>query len=210
MKRLLGKLLHMANSSPPWGQSKVMFYAMKERILARYGTPDGYDVQHIPGKICFGCDGTGQFEHMSGDQDYCYRCGGNGWYKSPVWVALARHRLGNYVFHTPKERWYQEPKPNATNIEGYVQHKFYRGLQPEVAMLWLALIFDRKLWWREINEHHYCRWQWKPMLFLTCVSSRIRRAWHWWHSRCRECERHSWGEMRCLRCQMEIEKGLPF
>ena len=73
---------------------------MKSRILRRFGTVDGYDLQHIPGKqLLETVTGTGMFEHWSGDRGDCYRCGGNGWYRDPRWVVLDRWKLGSV--HVP-------------------------------------------------------------------------------------------------------------
>ena len=120
----LGRLLHLANASPPF-EFRKEFYALKEEILERYGTRDGHDVQHIPGKECYTCDGTGIFERYNGDTDYCYRCGGSGWYKSPVWVVLERFRLGRFSFHIPRKRSYTKPDPDTTRIHGYIKHASY-------------------------------------------------------------------------------------
>ena len=55
---MIGRLLHIANSYPE-AVDKKRFYAMKDRILRRYGRRDGFDIQHVAGKKCWSCDGTG-------------------------------------------------------------------------------------------------------------------------------------------------------
>jgi hypothetical protein len=210
-KRLLGRFLHLANSDPGFGDERKAFYAIKDRILTRWGEPDGTDVQHIAGKTCFGCDGTGQFVHYSGDQDYCERCGGSGWWRHPAWVVLQRYRLGGYSFHIPRERVYHEPQPNVTNIEGFVQHADY-GVKARDAWLWLALIFDRRLWWKSMRSQSYCKHQWRPMLMLNRIVMKASMALADWRITCRECGGHTWGATTfvCDKCSRVIDASLPF
>lgn len=49
IRKILGKLLHVANSYPE-AVSKDRFYVMKSDILSRHGDDDGHDVQHFEGK----------------------------------------------------------------------------------------------------------------------------------------------------------------
>jgi hypothetical protein len=57
LKRLLGFMLHVANTRPPILRTKD-FYDLKTALLHRFGAPDGYDIQRIT-KTCYGCEGTG-------------------------------------------------------------------------------------------------------------------------------------------------------
>lgn len=146
---MLAYLLHVANSDP-WFRDR--FYAMKARILRRYATPDGHDLQEIPGKECWSCYGSGAYVHYSGDEDTCRKCDGIGWYRQPRWTKLQRWKLGRYSFHEPIGSGYglaplrDWNTPGARNvILGYVRHRDYTTRRVLLATLLLALIFDREL-----------------------------------------------------------------
>lgn len=184
---MLSLLLHIANSSPI---DKELFYAMKTRILQRFARDDGLDLQVLPGKHCWGCDGSGLYYHTySGDADECYRCGGSGWYRWPTYVTLRRWRLGPRVFHQPIDRCYGTmpiglvPK---VQIEGYVTHRRYSFRAVRWSTLTLGLIFDRRL--AGIAAHDiYRRW------WIVRLTAR----------RCIDCRRKIWSTIRwrCLLCQ---------
>ena len=151
MKKTIGKLLHVANSYPD-AVDKAAFYRMKSIILKRLGTRDGFDIQHIKGKKCFTCGGSGiytGYHFNSGDEwnEPCWRCWG-GWYKRPVWVVLDRYRLGGFVFHQPACRLYGVP-PSVTSqvslINGYIEHRDYGFDKPRRACLILAVMFAPRL-----------------------------------------------------------------
>jgi hypothetical protein len=145
MKHILAFLLHHANLSCRSEQ----FYAIKDQLLNKYGAVIGYDIQHIEGKKCFACHGTGTYVgyHWSGDlwEDACDRCY-NGWYKRPMWILLSRKKFGRYVFHKPVKREYSvknpfTPSENWGKIDGYVDHRYSR--YSFLAVLILFLIYNR-------------------------------------------------------------------
>lgn len=155
---ILGDVLHCANSRPPHIRERE-FYALKELLLKRFGTGNGFDVQHII-KDCWNCDGTGKLymETMHLGQltsiyvGKCNRCT-NGIYRQ-FWVRLERYRLGRHFFHTPKERYYSDPGLTMQRpiIEGYIKHHDYPGHLPLEAALWLFLIFEPRLFWRTFGH----------------------------------------------------------
>lgn len=134
-------LLHHANRSVKdfsFGQYLVDFYRVKDAILRKYGKPDGYDIQHIDGKKCHTCRGTGRYDRWDQygiyDPSWCWHCGGNGWYKDPQWICLQRYQLGRYVFHRPIKREYGVKNPWTVEgmgwevskrpvMQGYVEHR---------------------------------------------------------------------------------------
>lgn len=182
---MIGRLLHVANSYPGC-IDKRRFYAMKDRILSRFGIEDGFDIQHIEGKQCWSCDGTGGLWEPGG----CWRCL-DGWYKRPVWVTLQRYKLGRYTFHLPRERSYEKPEPDVTRITGYVEHPDYGYDKPRWATILLGLVFDRELANEGIRDV-------MRRLRLVRVMSR----------RCLECRRHLWStkRWRCRSCQAMINR----
>lgn len=189
---MLAWLLHIANSSPI---DKEAFYPVKTRILKRFAIKDGTDLQELAGKRCWSCDGSGIFvHHYSGDEDYCHKCGGNGWYKSPCYVTLQRWELGRYVFHEPIDRKYCAPPSGLivrSIVTGYVQHRHYSFRAVRWATLTIGLIFDRdlaRIAWREI----YHRW-WIVQLY---------------RKRCMDCKRHLWRRrgFRCKACERQVGK----
>lgn len=128
---ILSTLLHYANARPPT-LHRQEFYALKDRLLRRYGVPDGEDVQEII-KECW-CNG-----------DYgtrCYKCRGTLVYDRK-WVRLQRWRFGKYVFHQPIETLRVPREGWNVNIRGLVQHPSYGVLSNEAA-LWLLVLCG---WW---------------------------------------------------------------
>lgn len=141
MKRLLGWLLHLANGHPPVNHTAA-FYALKERLLK--GRQNGHDVQHLGGK-CWGWHGG-----CAGAR--CTKCSGTGFYWQR-WVILERYELGGYTFHRPGRVCYVPPYavalPEGVNlIVGYIRHDDVDWNSAREAALWLALLFDRRLFLR--------------------------------------------------------------
>lgn len=150
---ILSTLLHHANRTT----RSAEFYAIKNRILSKYGLIVGYDVQHIGGKRCFTCDGTGVYRGYwdSGEEwhDTCNRCSGGGWYKWPVWNVLEKRRFGRYTFHQPVKRCYSTEDVCTylatahglahAEIEGYIEHAPSR--YGDWAVLVLFVLYERKL-----------------------------------------------------------------
>ncbi|UHG93289.1 hypothetical protein [Spirosoma oryzicola] len=153
---ILSWLLHHANKQPEY---KDPFYAIKKRILDYYGKPAGNDIQIIPGKKCWTCDGTGIYTGyywQSGEKwyDTCNRCW-RGWYISPKFTVLNRVKFGPYVFHQPFMTYdhpesipvqYRVDKEN--QIQGYKD--FVSSAWTTEAHFWLFWLFDkasfRRLW----------------------------------------------------------------
>jgi hypothetical protein len=141
--RAVSRLLWLANSDPPRVR-RAEFYAMKDRLLRRWGTRIGQDWQEIT-RECYACDGTGRYVYLEGDSEECRRCGGSGTYDR-FWVRLERWDLAGRVFHRPAERTYSRPV-EPVKIVGKVRHADV-GRASEEACLWLALAFDRALFRR--------------------------------------------------------------
>lgn len=194
---MLARLLHIANSAP---LDRERFYAMKTRILQRFATQDGVDLQELPGKPCWSCDGSGTFYHLySGDADTCWKCDGSGWFQSPRYVTLQRWRLGRFVFHQPIDRGYRKPigiRPTAV-IVGYVTHRVYPLSGVRWATLLLGLCFDRGLAILAWNDIYRSWW-------IVRVSGR----------RCIDCQRRIWStrRWRCRVCEFlsDREKSMAF
>jgi hypothetical protein len=157
---LIGWLLHTANTHPPVNQREG-FYALKQHLLERYGRRVGSDLQHIT-KPCW--DGP------------CARCWGTGIWEE-LWVILERWQFGRYVFYRPLERLHKAPDLTATEtITGYIRHADPGPLATECA-LWLALRFDRALFWRMLTCASHLRWTAWPLTFLQQAGYRLRRLW---------------------------------
>jgi len=159
---ILAWLLHHANRS----SRSIEFYVVKDRILSQYGKQIGYDIQHIEGKKCFTCNGTGKYDRWDNygiyDPDWCWHCCGNGYYKDPQWICLARIQFGNYVFHKPLKRekciknpftdenmgWLVSDRPI---IQGYVTHT--RSAFSVYALLILFAFYNRKQFRVVLKSH---------------------------------------------------------
>lgn len=206
----LATLLHYANSQPPW-QFKREFYAVKKRLLTKHATPDGADVQHLPGKQCWTCEGTGWYSKGR----LCDKCSGTGWYKSPKWVCLDRHRWGKYVFHMPGEVSYTKPEPDITRIVGYVEHKSYGKLSDE-AFAWLCLLCGEwRLLWRWLNASYYTSFPWWPWLSVQWAIGEVSYHWERYNRKCVGCGKRigvqeSWRCDACYEPHKSVSEDIPF
>lgn len=156
MKYLLAFLLHHANRAVHEIQCKDEFYKIKNKLLKKYGKHVNYDIQHIPGKKCYTCGGSGIYTGyymMSGEKwtDTCNRCW-RGWYQLPKWICLSRMKMGLYFFHQPLKREECARNPftqdelgwqvsNRPVIEGYIEHKVTWLGRPSVLLL--LFLYDR-------------------------------------------------------------------
>lgn len=160
-RRLIAWLLWQANGHPGAATYKSAFYAIKDRILTRYGKQIGYDVQEIE-KLCWLCDGKGGEYRYGGyyderDAEYpprtwedCSFCRGIGVFDR-FWVKLEKHQLGPYRFHRPTDRTREvniaqkwiAGMSSKNLIRGYVTHKDRPEELAIEAHLWLMLLYDR-------------------------------------------------------------------
>lgn len=189
---ILADVLHCANSRPPHIRERE-FYALKELLLKRFGTGDGFDVQRII-QECWNCEGTGKLymETMHLGQltsiyvGKCNRCTA-GVYRQ-FWVRLERYRLGRHIFHTPKERYYSDPGLTMQRpiIEGYIKHHDYPGHLPLEAALWLFLVFEPRVFWRTFGHigAHRTRtplcWLSNVIFWTLQIPNAIRRKFQHW------------------------------
>ena len=209
-QRLLARLLHYANASPP--MMRAEFYALKERLLRKYGTLDGGDVQEIR-KECWGPrawrDEWGDYDYRGCSKD-CTRCGGTGVFDIR-WVWLERWRWGKYVFHRPAGET-RIPNDAPITIRGRIQHPDY-GRGSNEAALWLYLLCGEwRLLWRSIRGSCCCGRYWWPFLNVQRVLFKVRmklgrqkcwcgrRFFHW-----------GTGWQVCKRCRKErTTADIPF
>lgn len=153
--KILSFLLNQANRETKSRE----YYAVKDIILKKYGTLIGYDVQHIPGKECFSCNGTGRhYNAYEQCYDDCWNCS-NGWYKRPVWNILEKIQFGRYVFHRPYKRCYIKPDEYHPTIQGYIEHN--AGKYGKISLFILLLIYEKgylKRWWTTPRIGYYSYW----------------------------------------------------
>jgi len=220
---LLGYVLHLANAAPP-SFGKDDFYALKDRLLRRFGEQCvGHDWQHIT-KKCWTCYGDG-----------CHRCG-DGIYDE-FWTQLERWVLGDERFHRPVQRFARDPGRPVT-IDGYVRHANVDHRTAAEARLWLYLFFAPALWRRSMHGgSSFMTPGLRPMLILQCIAFRVRFFWSRWipQRRCYKCggwvfrpfshgvyfvcwlcDRRERARFHAIRSQMEwqrangIEEDVPF
>ena len=193
---MLPFLLHAANRNIKThdGEYLFAFYEIKDKILKKHGIVLGYDIQHIKGKQCWSCGGTGQhakygYNGKIYDYDDCYHCM-RGWYKLPMWICLHRISYGKYIFHKPlkKEQHFGNPFTEESMgfkvterpvIEGYIEHGFHKFGDTAVLILFFIYnramfkkLFDLRFHWKKVRTrnkiHNFFRWQnfifWKPNL----------------------------------------------
>ena len=176
---LLGEVLHVANSRPPFVY-KDEFYNLKDTLLCRFGKPDGFDIQHIV-KECWECDGGYRSESVNNlgmvvsVKRKCMKCGGSGIYLQ-FWTRLSRYQIGRRVFHHPERRYYVDPEIPLQRpvIVGYVEHQKYSGYLHTEALLWLSLVYDLKLFCRIFGLWGSPGLKYTPMVFLSDFLFRTR------------------------------------
>jgi hypothetical protein len=137
-KKIIGKLLYMANTLP---YNNAVFYPLKNRLLKKYGTLLLPDLQHIK-KICRNCDGSGLWNPYR--KETCRHCGGSGIYEE-FWVILDKYEIGGYEFYCPRERQHElkalKGVPvDAKIIEGFINHNIHPKYKK--AYYLLLLLFD--------------------------------------------------------------------
>lgn len=118
----LAWLLFQANS----GRPSKDFYKIKEEILAKFGSFEGFDIQEIEGKKCFTCDGTGNvfinyWSEFEVEREDCQYCLGNGWYKDPFKCILRKYSLNGYNFHVPVKKIINDQQDLPVSMKGYVE-----------------------------------------------------------------------------------------
>jgi hypothetical protein len=87
------------------------WYAIKDMVLAQYGTVDGCDMQVLPPPKCWSCNNGVPLRIEENDRGdgRCAHCDGKGNYAPERYVLLSRIKLGKYVFHKPgisARRWH--------------------------------------------------------------------------------------------------------
>jgi hypothetical protein len=168
-QRLIVRLLHLANASPP--SNRTEFYALKTRLLKRYATFRGHEMQEIK-KQCWG-----ESHYKDGDERYrpcgpkCRRCGGTGIFDLR-WVRLERYLWLGYVFHSPAGD--TRVRPDSVQIRGIIEHQDY-GRKSAEAVLWLYLLTGNwRMFGRQITRSYCCGWFWWPLLNVQRIATKFR------------------------------------
>ncbi len=212
MKRLLAKLLHIANANPPHPSRE--FYSLKERLLNRYGRLADWEWQEIR-KECWGPWGDRYGERIGCQGAKCPRCGGTGVF-DVRWVLLERWEWCGYVFHRPVPERDTRTKPERpVAIVGRIEHRNY-GHKSREAALWLYLLCGEwRLFWRTMTASSACNPGWLPLCRVNKMAMRTSMWLSW-----RKCWCGKWfptwgsGWMCCRKCRKpstanEIE-DIPF
>lgn len=161
-----------------------IWYSLKQQLCAKYGSNDGYDVQCLPGKECYSCNGTGIFVKYhsfgSSTKEHCFRCT-RGWYVLPSYVLLERINVGGYLFHKPISRKQTSIFPDvpiSTKIDGYIEHS--KKKFGWVAFSILYIFFDLKTYRQYVKGFGVgwrCSW-WLPQNYLYNFMHIYRKGWN--------------------------------
>lgn len=214
--RVVAWLLVHANADPGIASQRRDFYALKDRLLKRWGRVVGDDVQEIVDR-CWGYYDDGRCLGRG-----CGKCGGSGVF-SRRRVLLERWEIAGRVFHRPVGPYYGD---RPADIQGRIVHEPWSHSRASVdARLWLALLFDRRSWWRQMRSSCVYGWQWRPMLALQAFVFNARAVWfpRLVPRRCYRCSRRfipltmSPYAMECRSCAAEMrafpqlaDDDLPF
>ncbi len=138
--KLLSILVHHANRNTKAPE----FYAIKKRLLLKYGEFICNEVQIIEGKECYSCNGSGWYSYNS----TCYKCAGTGMYRDQCFNLLAKYKFGNYYFHQPIQRM-RRNDGGLPIVQGYITHSFseYGNISKNI----LYLMFDTKYFFSTFN-----------------------------------------------------------
>lgn len=208
IQRLLATLLHYANADTG-ATYRQEFYALKERLLRRYGRFDGHQIQEIK-KLCWGPWGHEYGERAGCKGEGCPHCRGTGVFDIR-WVRLERWVWQGYVFHRPVDdtRIIPSPYPPANMIHGRIEHPRY-GRGANEARLWLYLLCgELRLFWKDWTSHAYCGWSWWPLTNMQRAVMNLSMHFH--VARCR-CGRRYFANRRgnyhcsCPRCERESDR----
>jgi hypothetical protein len=160
---VLGFLVHYANTDP---LDKENFYRIKDKILRRFGTPVGNDLQLLEGVRCNRCV-NGRYWHWIYDShcygwEQCWQCSGTSWFKPRRYVLLKKYRLGRWYFHRPVSSFedykFKFVVPfffRNKYIDGYIDHSNYYGWLSWECCLWLYLMFDIETFKRHIRPRPF-------------------------------------------------------
>lgn len=200
MQKFLSWLLWLANARMSMAQDRERAYAIKDRMLRRFGRVVGEDIQHIT-RMCYSCDGSGRW---NGDGSRCYRCGGNGIWDER-WFRLERWEFGGRIFHRPAGSM-ARPMNGMVTIEGKIYHETVPHRASAEAFLWLALFADPGLWWKNFRGSRHSGWQWTPMLALQAIVFELRTKFS--RHTCGRCGRRffRWGSgwLYCRSCRAPL------
>lgn len=172
----MNKLFENFISDLLWKANSVKFqkermYSIKETLLKKYGTFDGFHLQHILEK-CYGCKGTGKYR-----RETCYKCGGNGIYDE-YWIVLRAYKFGKHLFHIPDEKSKSHKIITTYNfekvIEGYVIHKNVEWKNGVESYYWLSLLFNFNYFLESLSHPHTFS-GFYPLTFLSSLLSKSSR-----------------------------------
>ena len=205
-QRLVATLLHYANAGQP--AYRAEFYALKERLLRKYGRFCGHDLQEIK-KECYG-EHTGLYEWDGCKGAKCRRCRGTGIFDIR-WVRLERWEWCGYSFHRPVDDTRVPPAIGTVKIFGRIEHPDY-GLKSSEAVLWLYLLCaEFRLFARSLRASRYASPRWWPLLRLQALVFELAMRFGW--RRC-WCGRWfpTWGSgwQICKKCRHQEPCEIPF
>lgn len=139
--KLALRLLPVANAyaaQAPNREFKRLIYACKSALLSRAAVKDGYDLQVIPAKICFRCDGTGlqDLPYFDEEERKCPWCLGTGNYIEEKRIYLQRFSVNGRTYHCPTDKPEGERKEI---VNGYILHKIHHKYELALSHLFVAL-----------------------------------------------------------------------
>ena len=178
----------------------------KNALLEKHAAIDGHDVQHIEGKHCFRCGGSGRYSGWHGT-DYCRKCEGSGWWKSPKWIVLGGADARNSC-STSREVSRVKPEPDTTRIEGYVEHADYGDKSVLAFPTLCVLCGEWRLLWAAGSTRAVRAAGLIHGLALQAVVTTVRWKLSDLRRRCR-CGRRTWSSSRmiCRKCRKEAERS---
>ena len=153
MNKFLQHQLYLANTAV-YPEKSDFFYPLKAKLLKRYGTEDGYDIQHIV-KCCWSCEGDG-----------CYRCYQSGIYRED-WHYLQNYKLGDRIYHIPVNTVHDSAVLK-NEIEGLIQHDQIDLRAGVRAMYWLCLVYEPNTFWYLLRSQLTGSWH---RTSVTCYAS---------------------------------------
>lgn len=174
-QKLLAKLLHLANSSPPCPSED--FYDLKKKLLQKYATPQGSLIQQI-GKECYGYYNPSWDDYDGCIGTDCLKCDGSGVFDT-VYYRLNKWDWCGYSFLIPAGKAYftaaDRPEPD---IVGRVEHQVKSHRMAREAHFWLYLLAGEwEMLGNEFDGSYHLKCRLWPMLNLQRAWAKIYRPY---------------------------------
>lgn len=161
----------VCNSADSW-YKKQSFYALKSKILKKYGTESNFDLQTI-NRICNTCDGKGIFKSGWKLPETCWSCHGDGIFSTKK-IVLKRWILNGALFHEPIGEFENDGLYIKINTNRIIEHYpvyRYEEFNGKIVNQITGIIKHEPLELNPTWSFYYLTWHYNREGFLSLISS---------------------------------------